>query len=388
MTQRDHRQARVDLTLTAAALSLLLASPILAATIEVDWAGSGDYERIQDGLDAAASGDTVLVHPGTYAGEGNRDLDFAGRDIVLLSIADSEATTIEPGGAPYDYHRGFNFVSGESPAAVVEGFTVADATHFDAGGIWCADSSPTIRRCQFLRCSAWGENSIEGWYGAGAFRNSYSTIEDCIFRENTSNSYCGGICIEGGAVTIRDCAFIENVGGWVGIGALWLMDGAVVTVDGSSFIGNTAMGAAIVASQSSQLWLSDSTFALNYSLNRGVVECRSAFSPEIIDCIFAFNMGQELILCENADPSIAFCCVYDNDVLHTLCGEFDNDEILREDPLFCDIESGEPWLCADSPCLPQHNPWGHHIGSGPVGCGDCDSAAEETSWGRIKAMYR
>ncbi len=49
--------------------------------------GSGSegdpFCKIQDGIDASASGDEVVVADSTYTGDGNRDLDFGGRDITL-----------------------------------------------------------------------------------------------------------------------------------------------------------------------------------------------------------------------------------------------------------------------------------------------------------------
>jgi hypothetical protein len=81
---------------------------------------------------------------------------------------------------------------------------------------------------------------------------------------------------------------------------------------------------------------------------------------------------------------------------------------IAEDPLFCGpggetipmlhFDSSPYSLHADSPCLPGNHPDGADcdlIGARGVGCGLSDSppvakaaAAEEISWGRIKARYR
>jgi hypothetical protein len=77
---------------------------------------------IQAGIDVASPGDTVLVAAGTYAGTGNRDLDFAGKDLVLRSQAGPATTIIDCAGSG----RGFLFHTFETPASVIEGFTIRD----------------------------------------------------------------------------------------------------------------------------------------------------------------------------------------------------------------------------------------------------------------------
>lgn len=107
--------------LASASLLLPILPPawVSAATLRVP----GSHATIQAEIDAAAAGDTVLVGPGTYSGEGNRDLTFRGKDLVLRSEAGRGVTIIQVNGFP-ETHRGFFFQDGETPAAVVEGFTV------------------------------------------------------------------------------------------------------------------------------------------------------------------------------------------------------------------------------------------------------------------------
>ena len=69
--------------LIIAAAVLLTAACANAGTVTVNWNGTGDYETIQEGMDAAADGDTVLIAPGTYTGEQNRGLLFRNRRVPL-----------------------------------------------------------------------------------------------------------------------------------------------------------------------------------------------------------------------------------------------------------------------------------------------------------------
>ncbi len=117
--------------------------------------GVGPKQTIQAAIDTVGAGGTVMVLPGTYAGAGNRELDYHGRTLVVRSTDGPAVTTIVCGSAG----RAVNFETIRGLHAALEGFTVTRATTLDeSGGALRAE----LTRVRFTNCIFTGNASTSG----------------------------------------------------------------------------------------------------------------------------------------------------------------------------------------------------------------------------------
>lgn len=96
-------------------LAFVLSLPTfaLATTLNVP----ATYGTIADAITAAANGDLILVDDGVY----NENINFNGKDITLRSVNGAAVTTISGNGSNAPV---VTLNSGESSAAVLDGFTI------------------------------------------------------------------------------------------------------------------------------------------------------------------------------------------------------------------------------------------------------------------------
>jgi hypothetical protein len=321
------------------------------------WAGAEErsvpteYNTIQAAIDSSTDGDTVLVAPGTYTGVGNRDLDFGGADIVLLSTAGAELTTIDC----QSQGAGLLFHNGESSAARVEGFTIYNAS---AGGIVCLAAGPSIVNCV-----------ITGNSPSGVVCNQAApTLSACIIAGNDSGGAGGGIyCYSASSPAIVACVITGNRA--------------------------ATCGGGIYCSTSSPFIIS-STISRNEAADGGGICCRSASFPTMEQSILWGNCAASGYEVHNAFGCvISFaCCAIDNQGVSGVV-EY-NGRQVTVDPLFCGLEScgsapttdGDYALAADSPCLPQNSPCNMLIGALESGCAETPVARR--TWGSFKSDFR
>ncbi len=96
-----------------------------------------DYPTIQAGIDAARDEDTVLVADGIYTGEGNRDISFRGKSIIVSSENGAARCIIDCQGSQEEKHRGFIFdAQFITSSPTLNGFTIKNGYHDSGGGIY------------------------------------------------------------------------------------------------------------------------------------------------------------------------------------------------------------------------------------------------------------
>jgi hypothetical protein len=130
-------------------------------------------------------GDTVLVAEGIYTGDGNRDIDFLGKVIVVMSENGPNVTIIDCGGDSLNPHRGFYFNNFESESTILQGFMIRNGYYSAGGGIYCR-ADPTIRNCIIT------QNKADE--GGGIFVGRYPLIINCVFTDNSAKIGGAVIC--------------------------------------------------------------------------------------------------------------------------------------------------------------------------------------------------
>jgi hypothetical protein len=145
-----------------------------------------DYITIQEGINAAFFGDTVLVQPATYV----ENINFNGKRILLgslfLTTGDTTyiSTTIIDGNSLGSV---VTFNNQEDSASVIIGFTIQNGLFEMGAGLNCTDNSSPVIKYNII-----AYNNAEGNYGrGGGIYCSYSNpvIAYNFIAENNAVAY-------------------------------------------------------------------------------------------------------------------------------------------------------------------------------------------------------
>ncbi len=203
----------------ASCLVLLLSVSALATVIHVP----ADQPTIQAAINAAVSGDTVLVSSGTYY----ENITFLGKAITVTSASGPLTTIID--GSKGSYTATVTFSSNEKATAVLSGFTLKNGD----GEVSITNASPTVRGNVIVAGQAayYQTLGIAIGYGAsatvqgnliagGTFQGiqSYSGKGSKIIGNLIADNASAGISssYDTGANTIQQNTIIGNAGGGIG----------------------------------------------------------------------------------------------------------------------------------------------------------------------------
>ncbi|MCH7549632.1 MAG: PKD domain-containing protein [Candidatus Krumholzibacteriota bacterium] len=190
-----------------------------------------NFSTIQAAINAALPGDTVLVASGTYTGVGNKNLDFGGKGIVLLSESEADSTIIDCEGSG----RGIWFHSGEDTMAIMDGFTITNGSDSTGGGIRITSgSSPQIRGCRIN-----GNTAVSVGGGIVVLGSSSPRFTECDIVGN-QGSFNGAVYISGVGTSPRftNCRIAGNAA--ADGGGVFVASSSTPTFTDCTIVGNDA----------------------------------------------------------------------------------------------------------------------------------------------------
>lgn len=228
-----------------------------------------DYDTLQDAIDHAENGDTILVGDGVWRGSNNRDVDFGRKRLHIRSLNGPAHCIIDC----EELGIGFLVRGGQRPGeSSIAGFTIRNGHSYGLGGaIYIWHSAVRVENNIIIDCAASyggaifvGDNArppIVGNIfsgnradiGGGAINTS---LENLVIQ---SNIFIGNRAPEGGALSLggEHPVLHNNLLAWNEAekgGAVFCHDGARVTVSHCTISGNTAgQGGAVFTDSSSSV---------------------------------------------------------------------------------------------------------------------------------------
>ena len=177
------------------------------------------FDAIQEAIDAATDGDTILVAPGRYTDVGNADLNTNGKDIQIiaenglenmLESTGFEFTIIQCQGHSKIPHRAFVFENDEPPTTLVSGFLIEQCWNEDGGAIMVRNHSrPTLKNLVIRESIAFNSGG-----GIQVTDTAAPTFENVSIINNAADTGIGSgaACLGTSTPLFVNCSFTFNVG--------------------------------------------------------------------------------------------------------------------------------------------------------------------------------
>jgi len=336
-------------------------SVVFAAIIFVP----GDYDSIQEAINASKTGDTISVAAGTYY----ENILFPGIKAITLISENGAMSTVIDGG-----NNGSVVTFALDNKSTLDGFTITNGlTSESGGGVLCGNSSsPTIANsiitdneasiagggihcapssAPFITNSIIQNNSVTGVNnnesnggGIHASDSSTPTITNCIIKDNKSNWSGGGLAFDAtDELTIVNCTFKDNTAAVNG-GAISFNNSAPI-ITNCTFSNNTASGdGGAISFNNSAPIITNCTFSNNTaSGDGGAIACSIPLSATAVTNSILWGDSPDEISCDS-EISVTYSDIQGETTWYGLGN-------INTDPKFVDQAIGDFHLLNDSQCI-------------------------------------
>jgi hypothetical protein len=292
--------------------------------------------NIQDAVDVAPPGATILVTNGTYAaggrttpspGDGATNRVAVDKPVTVRSVNGSGVTVIQGQmpGATNGYMRCIYLTN----AATLVGFTLTNGVATYGGGVYC-ESSAVLSNCVLT-----GNSAVHNNYGWGNGGGAYGgTLNNCTLTDNSAYNQGGGA----DGATLNNCTLTGN-----SEGSLYGAGGGACscTLNNCTLTGNSAY----VGGGAYSCTLNNCTLTGNSAAYAG----GGAYDSALYNCIVYFNTATNgaNYYQDKYGGVIAYCCT--TPMATNGVGNITND------PAFVDYAGGNLRLQPNSPCINSGN---------------------------------
>ena len=387
-------------------LALIVVLPVSAATLHVARDGSGDFTVIQAAVDAAASGDTIMIGSGRY-NEGAVVTTRGWTDYVRILIRQTELTLI--GAGPDQTIIGpttpWSLPQGDNRGIEVGTYWHSLRVHisgigFENMGLGIngadAPDEMTIHNCRFFN----NAKSVQ-FYDGGTIAISESVF-DQMPRDYglLTAAYCNSVTIDRCQFTLADANFwiqnavhleaanvasVTNCAFSGGDGALSLIGIGAAAVSGCQFHNQTAslpthLGCGMLIS-GSQVGVSDCSFDMQTNALRVV----TAPSITVVGTVIA-NVTESSIRFDAIDVLAVHNCVLARGAQYTVWQSFPCDAKIGADLPHLDMTNND-WGTSNADSIASWIRTCEYVVDYVPFMGQPVST-KSTSWGDLKAQFR
>ncbi|MDP8202907.1 MAG: T9SS type A sorting domain-containing protein [Candidatus Tenebribacter mawsonii] len=238
-----------------------------------------DFDSIQDGLNFASEGDTILVAEGIYF-ENIIWPDIG--DIKVIGVS-RESTIIDGNyvNRVIDFDNDYNIIDENT---LLKNLTIRNGfTQGGGAGIFCHNSKPSL-----INLIITNNESVFRGGGIMCFNYSHTIIENVIFSNNTASEGGAINCDFSSNALLINCKLLDNVSESCG-GGIVAQGGSNIDVYNGLIYNNSAThGGAAFVGEKGTIDLINCTIVENYASEIGGVIC-SYGDADLINCIIWDN---------------------------------------------------------------------------------------------------